>query len=541
LKVASSYEAIYSQGRAEFRRLDAEIDTHVEISVSPEDDVEVRRVSLTNRGRAARTLELTSFAEVVLAPAAADLAHPAFSNLFVQTELLRDHGAILATRRPRSGEERPPWMFHLMVLHGAPAGEPSYETSRAAFIGRGRSPVDPIAMYRRALGDSEGPVLDPIVAIRNRVELGHHDTERMHVVTGVAETREGALRLVEKYRDRHAAERVFELSWTHSQVLQRRLDAGNFDVQLFDRLASNVLYSSPSLRAPRSLLIRNRGGQSGLWAYSISGDLPIVLVRIADVARIDLVRQMVKAHAYWRLKGLAVDLVVWNEDPSGYRQVLQDEILAVIGVVSEATLLDRPGGIFVRRGEQISEEDKVLLQTVARIIVSDGAGTLAEQVDRRSRIDVMPPLLPGHERRAAPSLQVPPSVTGGHARSDLTAWNGLGGFTADGREYVISTSRDRRTPAPWVNVLANPWFGTVVSESGGAYTWCENAHAYRLTPWHNDAVSDPSGETFYLRDEEDGHFWSPTPSPAPAAASYTTRHGFGYSIFEVSEGASPAS
>jgi cyclic beta-1,2-glucan synthetase len=529
---ATSYEAIFSQGRAEFRRVDHEIETHVEISVSPEDDLELRRISLTNRGLTSRTIELTTYAEVVIAGAAADAAHPAFSNLFVQTEILHAHHAIACTRRPRSAAERPPWMIHMTTVHGTSAGDVSYETSRPAFLGRGRSAADPIAMHCDALSNSEGSVLDPIVAIRNRVVLAPDETARIHVVTGVAETRPGALELLEKYADRHAADRVFELSWTHSQVVQRRFEASSAEIQLYERLASNVLYANPALRAPSSLIARNRGGQSGLWAYGISGDLPIALVRIADVAHIDLVRQLVKAHMYWRLKGLAADLVIWNEDPSGYRQALQDEIMSVIAAASDANLLDKPAGIFVRRSEQIAEEDRVLLQTVARLIVVDTGGTLAEQMVRKARIELPPPLFatPRTAHAHAHAHAVPPLAA---ERPDLVDFNGLGGFTTDGREYVITTTRDKRTPAPWINVLANPWFGSIVSESGSSYTWCENAHSYRLTPWHNDAVGDPSGEAFYLRDEDDGQVWSPTPLPVPASAVYTSRHGFGYSVFEV--------
>ncbi|MEO7733539.1 MAG: glucoamylase family protein, partial [Kofleriaceae bacterium] len=450
----TSYEAIFSQGRAEFRRVDHEIDTHVEISISPEDDIELRRITLTNRSRTARTIELTSFAEVVITQAAADAAHPAFSNLFVQTEIIRAHQAIVCTRRPRSGGEKPPSMIHLMTVHGTADGELSYETARPAFIGRGRSVIDPIAMHQRDLTDSAGSVLDPIVAIRGRVVIQPDETARIHIVTGMAETREVALGLIEKYRDRHAADRVFELSWTHSQLVQRRLDASNADTQLYERLASNVLYANPTLRAPNSLIARNRGGQPALWAYGISGDLPIVLVRIADVGRLDLVRQLVKAHAYWRLKGLAVDLVVWNEDPSGYRQVLHDEIMAA--VAASESLLDKPGGIFVRRSEQISEDDKVLMQTVARVIVADTAGTLAEQLERKPRPE-LPPLLPATPR-GTPTDGVaadPPDGGATITRPDLVDFNGLGGFTSDGREYVILTGRDKRTPAPWINVIAN--------------------------------------------------------------------------------------
>jgi len=532
LKKATSYEAIYSQGRAEFRRSDSAgtIETHVEIGVSPEDDIELRRISITNRGKTPRTIELTSYAEVVLANPAADAAHPAFSNLFVQTQLVRARQAILCTRRPRSGGERPPSMMHLMTVHGTAVGYASYETGRAEFIGRGRSVADPIAMYRKKLGDSEGSVLDPVVAIRTTVIIGPNETARVHLVTGMAETRDGAMGLIEKYHDRHLADRVFELAWTHSQVVLRQLDATEADTQLYGRLASSILYANPVHRAPGSVIARNKRGQSGLWGYGISGDAPIVLLRIGDVSHMQLVRQLVQAHAYWRVKGLTVDLVIWNEDQSGYRQILQDQIMSVIASRAEANLLDRQGGIFVRRIEQMSEEDKVLMQSVARVILSDTGGTLAEQVERRARSGTpVPRFSPLRQRRTeAPiAVEVP--------QHDLAAFNGIGGFTRDGREYVITTTADSTTPAPWVNVIANKWFGTVVSESGGAYTWCENAHAYRLTPWHNDPVGDASGEAFYVRDEDTGRFWSPTPLPARGPMPYTTRHGFGYSTFAYTE------
>jgi cellobiose phosphorylase len=531
LRRASSYEAIYSQGRAEYRRRDGDIDTHVEISVSPEDDIELRRISIVNRGKTPRVIELTSYAEVVLASPAADLAHPAFSNLFVQTQLIRQRQAILCTRRPRSIAERPPWMMHLMKVDGNTRGVVSYETDRARFIGRGRSPADPAAMHRQTLGDSEGSVLDPIISIRNTVILEPDETARVNFVTGVAETREAAMGLIEKYSDSRLADRVFDLAWTHSQVVLRQLDAGEADTQLYGRMAGSILYANPRLRAPGSVISRNRKGQSGLWGYGISGDLPIVLLRIADRAQTNLVRQLVIAHAYWRVKGLAVDLVIWNDDQSSYRQALQDMILSVIGSSVEASLMDKPGGIFVRRVEQISEEDKMLFQTVARIIISDTAGPLAQQLERQPRSELPSPRFsPARIRRGETpiAVEIP--------QRDLAAFNGIGGFTHDGREYVITTTPEKPTPAPWVNVLANPWFGTVISESGCAYTWCENAQTYRLTPWHNDPVADPSGEAFYLRDEETGRFWSPTPLPARGPMPYTTRHGFGYTIFEYSEG-----
>ncbi|MDP3427324.1 MAG: glucoamylase family protein, partial [Humidesulfovibrio sp.] len=536
LKPPKHYEAIFSEDRVEFHRRDNDYDTRLEIAVSPEDDIELRRLRITNRARTRRALDVTSYAEVALAQQAADALHPAFSNLFVQTEVLSPQRAILCTRRPRSQGEAAPYLLHLMAVRGGKEAEASYETDRMRFLGRGNTVADPLALrsdaadYAVSLSGTQGSVLDPIVAIRQRISLEPGASVTVDMVTGMAEDREAAMLLVEKYQDRRLADRVFDLAWTHNQVLLRQLNASEAEAQLYGRLAGAILYAGAALRAEPGVLGKNRRGQSGLWGYSISGDLPMVLLKIEDGANIELARQLVQAHAYWRLKGLAVDLVIWNEDDAGYRQVLHDQIMGLIAAGTEASLTDRPGGIFVRPADRIAEEDRILFQSLARVIVTDSLGTLAEQIGGR----LLPgspvaPLKPTRPLRAEPLPEVP------QPRTDLAFFNGLGGFTPDGREYVITTAKSQLTPTPWVNVLANPTFGSVVSESGLACTWSENAHEFRLTPWGNDPVGDSRGEAFYLRDEERGHFWSPTPLPCRGAAPYVTRHGFGYSVFEHTE------
>ncbi|MBN8455016.1 MAG: cyclic beta 1-2 glucan synthetase [Candidatus Accumulibacter sp.] len=538
-KRPDSYEAIFSEGRVEFRRRDAvgdgAFETYTEIVVSPEDDIELRRVRITNRSRQRREIDVTSYADVVIAPAAAEALHPAFSNLFVQTEILRERRAILCTRRPRSIDEQAPWMLHLMAVHGTDVNETSFETDRLRFIGRTRTTAAPRAMVEvAALSGAEGSVLDPIVAIRARLFIDPEQSVTIDMVTGVSDTRDLAVSLVEKYQDRYLADRVFDLTWTHCQVVLRQLNASEADTQLYARLAGSVIHANPSLRADASVLIRNRRGQSGLWGYAISGDLPIVLLQVADAANIDLVRQLVQAHAFWRLKGLAVDLVIWNEDHAGYRQQLQDQVMGLISSGIGASLIDRPGGIFMRQAEQISSEDRILFQSVARAIIMDSRGTLAEQLEpRHHRLDERAARFRARRTARREPTWLRHSV-GPARRPELILSNGLGGFTPDGREYVIALAPDQVTPAPWANVLANPHFGTVISESGAAYTWSDNAHEFRLTPWHNDPVCDSSGEALYLRDERSGHFWSPTPLPARAATHHVTRHGFGYSVFEAS-------
>jgi len=537
LRMAKNYEAIFSQGRAEFRRRDHELDLHAEIAVSPEDDIELRRINLTNYSRSSRTIELTSYAQIDMTERGAALEHPAFHNLFVQTEIVPEQQAILCTRRPRSPGEHSVWMFHMITSYpptndgGAELKEISFETDRAKFIGRGKTPAQPQAMETQGdLSNTDGSVLDPIAALRGRITLRPGETGRMDLITGVAETREAALKIISKYHDHRLADRVFELSWTHGQVVLNQFNAQESDAQIYGRLAGSILYSSSLRRAGSSVLIKNRRGQTNLWSMGISGDYPIVLLRISDQSRMELVRRLVQAHAYWRLKGLAVDLVILNEDYSGYRQLLQDQIMGLITAGTESHTIDRPAGIFVRRGDQMSDEDQILLQTVSRIVLTSGGGTLEEQIERRGRIEPkIPRFKPTGSRSEEPADHV------ALANRDLDFFNGRGGFTRDGREYITRLSPGQTTPAPWVNVLANPIFGTVVSESGAGYTWLENAHEFRLTPWHNDPVCDTSGEAFYLRDEETGRFWSPSPLPARGKKPYCTRHGFGYSVFEYTE------
>jgi len=529
LQSAKNYETIFSQGHVEFKRVDNGIETKTEIVISPEDDTEMRRIKLTNRTQSVKVLEITSYAEVVMASQASDESHPAFSNLFVQTEIVTEHNAVFCTRRPRSNEETPPFMFHMMDVRGVAVEAVSYETDRMQFIGRGKTLAHPQAMDDELSG-SQGSVLDPILSIRHRITIKPNRTATIDLIYGISETRQTCEGLMHKYRDQHLKNRAFELSWTHNQVLLRQINATEADAQLFDRLATSVIYANPRMRADASVIQSNFRGQSGLWSHSVSGDLPIVLLHIYDPDNLDLVKQLIQAHTYWRLKGLSVDLVIWNEDYGSYRQLLQQQIL---GLISSETIgqpsYNKPGNIFVKTADQLSSEDRVLFESVARVILHDSKGTLSEQVGRDYIQKALPPAL------EVKPFTVMPNQPGITLPDDLLFYNGTGGFTSDGKEYKILTDKNKTTPAPWVNVIANPLLGTVISESGSAYTWAINAHEYRLTPWSNDPVSDAGGEAFYLRDEESGQFWSPSPFPARGTTSYITTHGFGYTTFEHSE------
>ena len=527
---ADSYEVTYAEDHAEFSRRDGSIATGLTVVVSAEHDAEIRRVTLTNLGSHARQIELTSYAEIALAPQAADVAHPAFQNLFVETEFLPDLGALVVTRRPRSSDERPIWAAHVAAVEEADGGIIQYETDRARFIGRGRSVRSPVSVIDgRPLSNTVGAVLDPIFSLRCRVRIAPGATVHAIFSTVVAESRDEVLDLADKYRESATFERALTLAWTQAQVQLHHLGIEADEAHLFQRLANRILFSDPSLRPSAGLLARNEWGPPGLWAHGISGDLPIVLVRIDEADDLDIVRQLLRAHEYWRLKLLDVDLVILNEQGASYAQGLQD-LLETLVRTSQSILVGdgHPGrgGVSILRGDQLSAEDRTLLQSAARAVLLSRRGSLADQVIRLERPERMArPPAPTGSRQTGP--------TGAAPRPELEFFNGLGGFAEGGREYVAVLGPGQSTPAPWLNVIANASFGFLVSESGSGYTWSGNSRENQLTPWSNDPVSDPVSEAIYVRDDETGELWSPTAQPIRLEEStYVAHHGAGYTRFE---------
>ncbi len=527
-----AYDVTFAEDRAEIHRRDGAITTLLQVIVSSEDDAEVRRVTITNLGTRTREIEVTSYAEILLATPAADAAHPAFSNLFVQTEAHPELGALLATRRPRSAGESPVWVAHVVADEGETAGGVQYETDRARFLGRGRGIRAPVSVIDgRPLSNTAGAVLDPVVSLRRRVRLAPGATARLAFSTLVAASREEALFLADKYRDPAAFDRVVTLAWTQAQVQLHHLAISPDEAHLFQRLANWILYSDPAPRSPSDLLERNARGPSALWAHGISGDLPIVLARIDESGDSTMIRQLIRAHEYWRMKQLAADLVILNEQRTSYTQELQASLEGLVRTVQATTRHDAHephGRVFVLRADLVSAENRTLLQTAARAVLSSRQGTLAEQVLRLERPEVAASQV---KRRPA----APGGAGGAAPRLDLEFFNGLGGFSRDGREYVTVLAEGLFTPAPWINVIANRAFGFQVSESGSGYTWSVNSRENKLTPWSNDPVSDPPGEAFYVRDEETGEIFGPTALPIRDERSpYIARHGQGYSRFEHS-------
>ena len=458
-------------------------------------------------------------------------------KLFVATEYLAEQGTILATRRRRAPGEQEIWAAHLAIVDGEAVGKPEVETDRARFLGRGHDVHRPIAVIDgRALSNTVGTVLDPVFALRRRVRVAPGAIVRIAFWTVVADSRVAVLDLVDKHRDATAFERAATLAWTQAQVQLHHLGIDPGEAGLFQRLAGHLLHAAPTLRPSSDTIRRGAGGQPGLWPMGISGDLPILLLRIADIEHLDLARQLLQAHEYWRMKQLAVDLVILNERASSYVQDLQIALETLVRT-SQSSSPDgverRRGRVFVPRADLISPESRALLAAVARVVLVGQRGSLADQLDRvpepkEADRTTRKRAAAGAEQHAAPR-----AVAGAGAPPALEFFNGLGGFAEGGRDYVTILGPGQSTPAPWINVIANPEFGFQVSTEGGGTTWSVNSRENQLTPWSNDPVSDRSGEVFYLRDADSGDLWCPTALPIrDDAATYVARHGWGYSRFE---------
>jgi cyclic beta-1,2-glucan synthetase len=553
---AESSRARLATDRVTFERHDGEIETRTEIAIVPVDAAEVRRVTVTNHAQEPREIELTSYGEVVLAPPDAERAHPAFANLFVETEWHAWCSAVTATRRPRSSLEAALWCVHVVDSSALVSAPVSCETDRARFLGRGRTVRAPLALEQDgALSGSVGAVLDPIFAIRVRLKLEPGQSGSVAFTTLVATSREQAFELADRYHDPHGAQRALDLAWAMTQVELRELGLASIETALFQELAGSLFYGGSALGPSAEVRHSNRGGQPLLWSLGLSGDWPILLATIDSVEGIATLRQLFTAHHYWRRRGMMVDLVVLNRRAATYYQDLHDRITETWLGSNDADAGDRPGGVFIRRADALPADEIHMLQATARVHIQCDGRTLASILDTRVSKDTGPtngfdladiPAALGRAASAVLSLRqdgttgakapgtaaglVPVSESRPGPRPDLLLDNGLGGLQPDG-SYLIRIDGNTVPPAPWVNVIANPMGGLVISERGGGFCWAENSYFYRLTPWHNDPVTDPPGDVLYLQDEVTGDFWSATAAPCPGSDRCEIEHAPGRTTF----------
>jgi cyclic beta-1,2-glucan synthetase len=526
----SQSETLFLPHRVEFERQDGELLLRTTIGIAPEDDVEIRRITLTNHGNQPHVLAFTSYAEIVLAQQSTDMRHPAFNKMFIESEFLPDEKGLLFHRRPRTENEKPVYLLHFFTSNQDKVDLAGFETDRRLFLGRGRTVRRPGVFTVRSeasnLSRTTGATLDPICALQTEVALAAYETVQLAFITIIASSRKEALQLAYRYRRWSQIGRALSDSRIEAAGELSRLNITSREVERFQKLLSPLIYPSPALRADRAVLAANTLGQPGLWSFGISGDYPILLVKLNHEQEIALLQEVLQAYTYWHRRRLMIDIVIMNRLETGYDQGLQGRILRAVSRSGAADQLNKRGGLFILHEDQLAEPQQILLQTAARVILNGDAGPLEEQLARLDEDSIrLPRFVPIEEPAADSTTSLPRPV-------DLQFDNGLGGFSPDGREYLIHIESNQWTPAPWVNVIGTPHFGCIVSESGLGYSWAGNSGENRLTPWRNDPVSDTPSEAIYLRDEDTGEVWSPTPLPARTEAPYLVRHGAGYSIFE---------
>ncbi len=537
----------FSDDKASFVKTVGTLRSEVECIVISEGNGEGRRVTLFNDGPTDRHIEVTSFAELALAPEATDNAHPVFSKMFVETEIVPNTGVIFATRRKRDSNEQSIAAAHFVTNPSGLARDTEAETDRRAFLGRGRTIANAAAFDPGAtLSGQAGFTLDPIASLRRHVRVPARKKISLTFWTIVGSDRKEMEETVSRLDHPESFSRQAMLAWTRSQVQTRHLGLSLADAANVQKLARYLIYPDGFLRAPAETIVSGLGKQSSLWPTSISGDYPIFAVRIADIADIEIVAQALRFQEYMRARGMMADLVIVNEQASSYVQDLQQSIETLCeNSRVRGTELGPRQHIFAVRRDLMDETTYKTLLAVARVVLHTRNGTIFDQIERAETAGLqardalapqgaaasedVPALSPVAETSPAPV--VPADGDG------LAYWNGFGGFDGDGRHYVVRLSGRDTTPQPWINVIANASFGFHASAEGAAFTWSRNSRDYQLTPWSNDPVTNRPGESIYIYDLASGEAFSPIAAVVrDTGMTYEAWHGQGFSTFRAAKG-----
>lgn len=518
----------FAPHRTEYQCRRADLFCRLRIALSSQHDVEARRLRIKNESGRARRLLLGSYVELVLAPEREDQRHPAFAKLFVESSYLPEEQTMLYRRRPRSSAEKPVYLGHSVLVQVGAEHTLAWETDRHRFLGRGRDAARPQALERGLAGFSgtTGPVLDPVIATGVELVVAPQSEVEVIYLTGVSRSRRELVAMLRAHRSPPQVQWIFALARMQSEHELRNLQINAADMRWMTDLMSAVLAPTGGLRAPSRLLERGRQLQPGLWSRGISGDNPILMLQVQSAQELRLAEQLLQAHTYWCGRGLAIDLVIIDEESAGYSQLARDRLTQLSADIRGRTLRKLGGSVTIVPGKEMPQEERVRLLAAARVVLDSGRGPVTEQLAAVGAAEPLPPFVP-----VRPADYVPQPTPALARPADLLFDNGIGGFSSDGREYVLHLEKGQRPPAPWANVIANPRFGCLVSEAGSCCTWSGNSGEHRLSTWNNDPVSDPSGEVLYLRDEETAEVWSPTPAPCPADTPYQVRHGAGYSEY----------
>lgn len=526
------YKVDFSIDKGCFYTKHDDIESKLEVVVSLEDDVDIRKLTLKNTGDKEELLEITSYMETTLTSFAGDTAHPSFSNLFIQTEFDEESETLLSKRRPRVKNGEIPFLYHKAIVSGNREDNISYETSRVDFIGRNRDLNYPKALEEDNLKNNIGIVLDPIMSIRTKVRLQENEKKIIYFITGISESKEDALKLSREYSNIKKLEKAFTIYNRGMQVELRNLSITENQANIYQELASYILFLNDK-RKDREDYIKNiNKHQKDLWAYGISGDLKIILLEIRNDDDLDTVRFVLKMHNYFRIQGLKTDLIIYNDEEDSYDKPLQNSINQIISSTASRDMINKQGGIFIHNKATMLSEIKDFLIGISAIYIDSEKGIELRNLKSVDRKNIDEELLEDEDKiLLKKNLEDNETQLESLEEIDLDFFNGYGGFDKKDCSYVIKLSNYTSTPAPWINVISNDNFGFFISETGASHTWYKNSRENKITPWSNDWVKDPLGEAIYIRDNTLGTYFSITPKPVRDEGEYIIRHGFGYSSF----------
>ncbi|MDH3421318.1 MAG: hypothetical protein OEM78_17750, partial [Gammaproteobacteria bacterium] len=515
---------------AEFTRHSKDLLTRLEIAVAPHVDLEIRRVSLTNESGKLLRMQIATYSEILLGKTRDYQRHPRFSKLFIESGYSAANDALLFRRRARSPDEHALHLAQAVVADPASDIRVYYETDRRRFLGRLRTTSDP-AWFRGRQLESVEPfryTLDPACTVSLMVEIQPNATFHCAFLTAVGDGQGPVLETLGHFRSLGRVTWAIEQARTRSERQLHDLDLSSEDVQSAFALLAKVTWTGEGdFQRPENLPATS-AVQDYLWRHGISGDRPIVVARIENEDDLIMATRLVNAQRFWNSCGIVVDLLLMDDSRGGYYQPVSDRLQSIAEQRSLGTEFSPRGLLQILAGRHLDPIERQHLISSARVYLDRANGPYGEQLRALSeRSKQLPPFI------AQPSSPLTSSEIEVVARpKDLLFDNGIGGFSADGREYVIAVDQDLSTPSPWSNVLANPSFGALVTEAGGTFTWFKNSSEYRLTPWRNDPVTDGAGEGLYVRDEETGNVWSPCGGPRRNSSRYLVRHGPGYTRIE---------
>lgn len=524
LATPNDYEVKYYSDLALFTRVDDQVSSSLGIFIPPDKTFEVRELTLQNLSSKARNLELTSYSEIMLDEYLNGISHPTFNKLFIETAV--ESEVLIATRRLRNENENQKYAFHFILDMDLDSSVHSYETDRNKFIGRTNTIQNPIALSKE-LTNTTGTVLDPIFSIRKRISLGPNELKKIYYIYGYADRHSDIMPVKDLLMAEDSIAELKMKTRNHASIIRNHLAIDIKQEVFFQKILSRIVFPESLMREPVVLRKGLEGDKRELYKYGLSGESSMLSIKV-NCKNAELVRNMILLHEYLRLNNFNLDLIFIIDEERGYTHPLEDHVSQIVNNSLSNLYLNSENGVHIIDGSKLSSNERKVILSLSKIVLDSSLGSVEDQINMSSRYGIeslQKNTISTPRYPAEPNL---PSTI--KATTDLTFYNGIGGFTAEGKEYQMTIEPNRGTPLPWSNIIANKHFGTLVTESGLGYTWAQNSQLNKITPWSNDFVTDDQGEVIYLKNIKSKKYWSATPLPCKNS-SFQVSHTQGYSTY----------